>query len=87
MGHLDDLKKQAEAARQIHSEQHVGGQEAAQNTKEVARALKLIYRYLKEVIQQLNAAKPEIFVDYQVEGYGSLTGLGQRAGGRLESRQ
>ena len=74
---LDDLKKQAEAARQDKTSQEDDARREAKNAKEQGEALKQTYRYLKEMVQALNAAKPEVSVDYEVHGFGTLSGLAQ----------
>ena len=44
---------------------------------EAQAALVRLYTYLRELVDNLNAVRPDVSVSYRVEGYGEFTGLRQ----------
>ena len=78
MNLLDELKKQAEAkqTQQQIDKQHQA-ELMARSRDEVLPKLVQIYSYLKELLKQLEILQADVLVDYNLKGYGNLTGLRQ----------
>lgn len=78
MSLLDELKKQAEAKQ---SQQQIDQQRQAaleaRSRDEVLPKLVQIYSYLKELLKQVEILQPDVRADYNLKGYGNLSGLRQ----------
>ena len=78
MSLLDELKKQAQAKQ---TKEQVDKQRQAElearSRDEVLPKLVQIYSYLNELIKQVEILQPDVQVNYNLKGYGNLTGLGQ----------
>jgi len=78
MSLLDDLKKEAEEKK---------AQEAAEKTSTTAQRdyilgtlqpkMKEVFKYFKELMDQLNVVKPDVLRTYELKGYGKLEDLQQ----------
>ena len=72
MGLLDDLKKQAEAAKL----QDTGRLEVlAKNTALAETAMRRAFKYLNDLVNQLNVLKPDCARSYELQTSGRLEGL------------
>lgn len=78
MNLLDELKKQAEAkqSREQIDKQHQAELEA-RSRDEVLPKLAQLYSYLNELLKQVEILQADVRADYNLKGYGNLTGLRQ----------
>lgn len=71
MGYLEQLKKQAQVRQTKESEiQQQRARQEAIFDSQVKPALKRLFLYLHELIQQLNYLEPDTSVSYHIAGYG-----------------
>jgi hypothetical protein len=78
MGLLDDLKKEAEAVKQKQLEEtHNKIQALNQNFVLVQGKLTQVYRFLHELINQLNVVKLEVPRSYYIGGFGQVDDMRQ----------
>lgn len=78
MGYLDNLKKQSDSLRvEEQAEQQRQAEREAYYRSHIVPALESIYTYLREFTDHLNHIKPNILVDYPLQGYGVLHNLHQ----------
>lgn len=78
MGLLDELKKEAEAVQQERNREVDASQakhELIEN--ELRPRMRELYSYFKELRDQLEVLDPDIHIDCEVEGMGTLRGLRQ----------
>lgn len=79
MALLDELKQQAQDAEARREQQRRNDlAEASVFRKHAQPAMLRAYHYLREFVDNLNKADPNIFSDFQVEGYGRLEALRQQ---------
>lgn len=71
-GLLEQLRQQASARQR---EEHAAATTQAANSTAIDRALNLVFRYLHELVQQLNIVKPPIARDYVLLNQLALHGL------------
>lgn len=69
---LEQLRQQASARQR---EEHAAATTQAANSTAIDRALNLVFRYLHELVQQLNIVKPPIARDYVLLNQLALHGL------------
>lgn len=77
MGYLEDLKQEAQTRKAEQQRRETGEQAQQASIVELQPKLRQIYGYLKDLTEQLNVVKPDLRVNYQVEGLGQLQGLAQ----------
>lgn len=78
MSLLDELKKQAEAKQSQQEIDRLHQAELEARTRdEVLPKLVQIYSYLNELLKQVEILQDDVRVDYNLKGYGNLTGLRQ----------
>ena len=79
MSLLDELKKQAEAKQtQEQIDKQRRAELEARSRNDVLPKLTQIYSYLKELLKQLEILQADVRADYNLKGYGNLTGLRQQ---------
>lgn len=78
MSYLEQLKQQAEQKRQeeLNAAQQCQQQQVVME-QQLKPAIQKLYQYLHEVCQQLNYLKPDTQVEYQIEGYDTISNLKQ----------
>jgi len=78
MGLLDDLKKEAESVKDARARAGEAAVAQQQRVRETLDSLLAdLYRYFKDLGEQLNVIDPDLRVDYAIDGVGELTKLRQ----------
>lgn len=78
MGYLDELKQKSEALRQEQEQKQSQEQQQASGLmQQLQPALDTIRAYLDEAVDVLNYVKPDVPVNYSIEGCGPLENLDQ----------
>jgi hypothetical protein len=78
MGLLDELRQEAASAKSREQEQRERMQRLREiYATEVNPRIEELYRYLKELEEHLNYLKPDVWVDYELPGFGVVSDLRQ----------
>lgn len=78
MGFLDELKQEAEAAKAGEAGQNGDAQERERVFRAALQpAMRRVYAYLEQVVEQLNVVNLDARVSYEVEGVGRIEHLSQ----------
>jgi hypothetical protein len=78
MSYLDELKKQAADVKAKEEEEKARQALLAKNFDTIVKpGLKKLHLYLRDVAEQLNFIKPETYVDYTLEHFGTIQHLAQ----------
>ena len=78
MGVLDDLKREAASVRALEEKSRLSEQaqlEAVLN--KLAPKMRELYDFFKALAETLNVVRPDVWANYQVDGFGALQGLHQ----------
>ena len=77
MGYLENLKQEAQTVKAEQEHQRTSQQATQAHLDELRPSLRQIYGYLKDLVEQLNVVRPDLLLNYDIEGLGQLTGLRQ----------
>jgi len=78
MGLLDQLREESSSAKSSEQKEKLRLEELQKSYDSIVTPkLEQIWSFLKELEQHLNYLKPEVYVDYEVAGFGTFKNLNQ----------